>query len=692
MVINKDSSILTLLAAFFIVISLSGCFSHWQGDMAKIVISFGGAGRVAYDPNDTETHQKLDHSIILTSATETLEFSSKGSATFEAYVAPGNWNIKVDSCLDGEIYATGSKDVVLKLGQNYETIIMYEARLTARFEWLSTNAVDGGDYIFTVDKDETLAPQNLSYSGKKISITLKGDTQERIVSLSGNGSLFTINTGVTLILDNNITLRGLASNNASLIMINDGGMLVMNAGAGITDNTISDKWQAGVYIKENATFVMNGGEISGIIAQGGGAVWVEGNFAMNKGKIYNNKSTENSGAGVWAYKAGVFAMSDGEISGNTAYMAGGGVQAYNGGTFNMSGGTISGNTVRQDDGSGGGVSVSGGTFNMSGGKISGNTAQSGGGVNVYQGSFTMSGGEISGNTTTGYGGGGVNVSGIFTMSGGKISGNTAQSGGGVYVWEGSFTMSGGEISSNTTTEYGGGGVNIDGNGTSFEMKGGTISGNKSSSWGGGVFVWEGTFTMTDGEIHDNEVFESGGGVTVWEGTFTMIGGKIHDNKAITSGAAGVDVLSNSIFTMTGGEICNNTGFGGDGGGVGMSGGTFKIGGGTISGNTAKSGGGVCIYEGTFTMTDGEISKNTATDGFGGGVFIGFASEKFTKTGGTIYGYSANDENSNVVKRGNVVEEERGHAVFVDFDPVKRRDTIAGPTVSLDSGNDANWDN
>jgi len=123
--INKKHSVkLSILITVFIVVSLFGCFSHWQGDLAKIVISFGGAERKDYDPKDTDTHQKLKHKVTLTSAAETLNFSFKGNTTFEAYVAPGDWNVKVCSYLDNVIYAVGSKNVTLKIGQNNETISM----------------------------------------------------------------------------------------------------------------------------------------------------------------------------------------------------------------------------------------------------------------------------------------------------------------------------------------------------------------------------------------------------------------------------------------------------------------------------------------------------------------------------------------------------------------------------------------
>jgi hypothetical protein len=140
----------------------------------------------------------------------------------------------------------------------------------------------------------------------------------------------------------------------------------------------------------------------------------------------------------------------------------------------------------------------------------------------------------------------------------------------------------------------------------------------------------------------------GGGVVIKEGgEFTMTGGEISENT--TTGnfnhCGGVLVDKNAVFTMTGGEISGNSAKKGNGGGV-ASYGYFTMSGGRITGNSSGDpmiwdgkdyafvGGGVATAAGsTFTMTGGEISGNT--NGFGGGgVIVGGT---FTMAGGEIGG-------------------------------------------------------
>jgi len=465
----KNSSIkLSILITVFIVVSLSGCFSQWQGDLAQIIISFGGAERssIDYNPGDSSTHKKLEYKIVLTSAAEMLEYTFTDKTIFEASVTPGKWNVLINSYYEGDIYATGSKDVTLKPGLNNETIDMYESAFTEvpgrslveKLKWLSENVVGGRDYLIRVNKDESLEPQNfdqnLYYGGQKVGITLIGDTRERTISLSRNLSsneetLFLINPGVTLTLGNNITLKGRSNNYGWLVFVNEDAKLIMNAGSKIKDNikiknNINNEngWIAGVFVNKKAIFEMNGGEISGIVAPGGGAVWVAGTFKMNNGngKICNNKTTAEFGAaGVWVLEGGKFYMDDGTISDNI----GGGVQVYNGGTFTMTGGTITRNTATGD---GGGVAVI----------ISHNDTK----PDTTDSTFTMSGGIISGNKAPTGSGGGVAVivwdepqvfNSTFNMTGGTITDNTARdNGGGVSVWNGTFDKknTGGTISNN----------------------------------------------------------------------------------------------------------------------------------------------------------------------------------------------------------------------------------------------------
>jgi uncharacterized repeat protein (TIGR02543 family) len=250
---------------------------------------------------------------------------------------------------------TGNKDFYARWMKTFSGYSLADA-----LDLISANAEDGDDYTIILNDDEPIAiePTELSYGGKKVDITLEGGTEEQILSLSSKGSLFTVESGVTLKLGNNITLEGLDDNTASLVKVNSGGALEMNNDSKIRGNTTSS----------------------------GGGVSVSGMFTMNGGEISGNTVTGNGG-GV-QITGGTFIMNDGTINNNTARF-GGGVQAS--GTFTMNNGTISNNIATEN---GGGASIGGsGTFTMKNGAISGNTAPDGRGVYSY-GTYIKEGGVV----------------------------------------------------------------------------------------------------------------------------------------------------------------------------------------------------------------------------------------------------------------------------------------------------------
>jgi hypothetical protein len=256
-------------------------------------------------------------------------------------------------------------------------ILVPGSGVAAKLAWLQNNATSDTLYGIEVTDNEYLVPQRLSYTGKKaITIIMNSIDTVRIINLSAGGSLFTIDSNVTLIIDNNITLNGRSGNTASLVTINKGGTMVMNEGSKITGNATS------------TTSVIGGG------------VYVAGTLTMNGGEISGNTISGVQGGGVFVL--GTFTMNDGTISSNTASSSGGGVCVN--GIFTMNGGKITGNSSSD----GGGVCIFGGMFFMNGGEITANSASStGGGVYVYSsynavndGAFIMSGGVIYGSNAT----------------------------------------------------------------------------------------------------------------------------------------------------------------------------------------------------------------------------------------------------------------------------------------------------
>jgi hypothetical protein len=391
----------------------------------------GGTAQPGYATNQTITWSV--HSAGTTGASivsgNTLRTTSTGTATVRATITNG---------------LTETSDFTKDFAITVVAVPPFPANgtLAERLGWLSNYAADGGDYTIELSADEAINETTLSYNSKTVKITLIGATTERTVSQSSNGSMFTVGSGVTLTLGNNVTLQGRNVVAASPVSVNSGATLAMKGNAKIT-----------------------GGK-----ASSGGGVYVNGgSFTMSDNATVSGNTAYSSGGGVYV-SSGSFTMSgNATVSGNntTAYpgaSSGGGVYV-SGGSFTMSGNaTVSGNNTASYPG-GGGVYVNGGSFTMSdNATVSGNTAySSGGGVYVGGGSFTMSdNAAVSGNMTSStYSGGGVYVgSGSFTMSdNAAISGNTATArsgdtsyGGGVYVASGNFTKTGGIIYGSDETE------------------------------------------------------------------------------------------------------------------------------------------------------------------------------------------------------------------------------------------------
>jgi len=235
------------------------------------------------------------------------------------------------------------------------------ATLAERLEWLQANAANNTVYSIVLTANESIVPQTLTFPrARNVTIRLSGDGEDRVISLPGSGTIFTVEAGVTLVLDSGVTLQGRNGNSASLVVVNRG-TLIMNEGSRITGNTLSSS--SGVVIGDAGTFTMNGGEISNNTGpnrlRGGGGVHVgrNGRFTMAGGAIFANTVSGSSGGGV-SVEGGNFSMTDGEIFNNTANaQSGGGISVSGNGNFSMIGGEVFDNRAGRF---GGGVSVRGG--------------------------------------------------------------------------------------------------------------------------------------------------------------------------------------------------------------------------------------------------------------------------------------------------------------------------------------------
>lgn len=541
------------------------------------------------------------------------------------------------------------------------------AEVYAQTDWTATQSAGGslqGNFILR--SDVTLGSTIYIQNGTSLTIDLNGHT---ITFPSGQGRVCRCYHGGELtIKDSSPDKKGVITGGVSArggFLYLEGkfkflGGTIKNAHAKYDDEeefnfefAYTNGVGGAVFVRYGAEFIMDGGNIEDCSASG-----YKDNPTIN-GKYYDEYYTgwiPFMGGAVfidaWYGQGGKFHFKSGTIK-NCFSGIGGAVcvhvaqdyAAYEGsvGEFIMDGGEIANcwcdyaydaYTYNDYNYGGGAVFVAGKSIN---------------GMELAA-KFIMNGGTISGCTSATHGGG-IKTQGIVEMHGGTITncscGDNQHFGGGVYVYEkmASFTMTGGTISNCTASS--GGGVMVWGNNDSekpiFIMNGDPattkISGCKArgNGNGGAVYVQQSTFNFINGTLSDNDAERYGGAININETAILTLEGrcKIQGNRARAGGgisqeAGGcvIDINSDGVLIENNHANLNEAlgevyAANGQGGGVLIEKGTFRMRKGSIRNNYADvNGGGVSCYvrriagDVTATIEGGVISGNSA--GISGG--------------------------------------------------------------------------
>ena len=329
---------------------------------------------------------------------------------------------------------------------------------------------------------------------------------------------------ITIDAGKNVTIKGgdytieLASSSTAFKIEKEGSLTI---DGNLTFTTKDENTSTRGFVNCSGTFKFNNGTIdmkNGNLGSGSliNVTGPEAEFILNNGIIKNVKN----GGGVYVNNQASFIMNDGTISNCSAYLYGGGVLVEgqskdSSAAFTMNGGVIEKCQALY----GGGVCIrcysndGKAEMIMNGGTIRDNIAGddkgyqtgAGGGImiwdnidrqNVYSSehiSLIMKNGEISNNSVpNGMGGGVACCGGKFTMEGGSINNNKASSsvngcGGGVYIASSGVTLNRGKIQNNEAGLQGGG-VYCGSIPYIVKVYNAVIKENRASIIGGGVWA------------------------------------------------------------------------------------------------------------------------------------------------------------------------------------------------------------
>ena len=479
--------------------------------------------------------------------------------------------------------------------------------------------------------------------------------------------------GVVLCLNGyNITMNAKSSNNDSTICVQKNVTFTLcdcqNKGTvthgtnGTAKYTGNGVWVEADERNTEANFVLYSGSISGNEDDNfcaGVHVGANASFTMHGGSISGNK-TAGCGGGVKVQASSAsFTMTGGTIAGNNAGQDGGGVYVKNG-AFTMTGGSITDNTVGRGYNGGGVYADMNANVTLSGAPvITGNNDTSNKVNNVYLNKDELYG---EGKTLIGKGGLSSAASIGVTVDADKLPTTDGSSTTIAEAAEG-YTITAEDakrVSADAGTGY-----NVRQKDNALVLvKGelphehpvcGKTCGHTGNEKHTDDIEWKPVSSLSDiteaGSYYLTKDVETSGTWELTDGVNLCLNG--HSIKC-TNTAEYYPVISikeNITFTLTdceGGETPHtfkkdDTGrwvqdASGEitvkgvifratdvsGRGVGVSGGTFNMYGGTVCGGSLGSGGGVHVSSGTFNMYGGRISGNVSkdtSDGGGGGVYV-----------------------------------------------------------------------
>ena len=487
------------------------------------------------------------------------------------------------------------------------------------------------------------------YPKDGVVLCLNGYSISMDVKNSNNDSTICVNGGVTFTLcdcqnKGTVThgMNGTAKYTGSGVWVENGNgagkanfVLYSGSVSGNEYDNASIKFGAGVHLGANASFTMHGGSISGNKTAGYcGGVRVQArttSFTMTGGTITGN-SAGRDGGGVYI-TGGTFTMTGGSITGNTVGSGynGGGVYADINATVTLSGapvitenkdadGTVNNVYLDKDE-----VYGEGGTFIGEGGLSSTSSI----GVTVDTGRMPTTDGSYTtiAEAAEGY---------TITADDAKLVSADAGVGYNVRKKDNTLVLVKGELPHEhpicgKTCGHTGNEKHTD----DIEWK--PVSSLSDITEAGSYYLTKdvetsGTWELTDGvnlclnghsikctntaeyypviSIKENITFT----LTDCEGGETPHTFKKDDTGRWVQDASGEITVKGVIFRAT--DV--------SGRGVGVSGGTFNMYGGTVCGGSLGSGGGVHVSSGTFNMYGGRISGNVSkdtSDGGGGGVYV-----------------------------------------------------------------------